>query len=262
MNTSVKRHTLSGERVLHFCAAGLLGLGSSLSLYASAQKCPQAAAVQVQQPGALLVVGFMGGRIKADNMVHQEAQIAQSLQRRNASSIRVLTFANHDGSHALQAVVKFVDTDGDGVLDESERSGARVVIYGHSWGASETVNLARTLDRIGVPVLLTIQVDSVQKTGENDRMIPANVQQAMNFYQDEGLLSGRSRILANDPHRTLILGNQRLSYKHAPVNCDGFPWFARPFMKPHIEIENDPRVWNRVEAMIQERVGLTDLHRR
>ena len=65
---------------------------------------PGCARAQSRQPapvqktggaGPLLVVGFMGGRIKADNMVHQEAVIARDLQRRNPG-VTVLTFANHD----------------------------------------------------------------------------------------------------------------------------------------------------------------------
>ncbi len=203
----------------------------------------------------MLVVGFMGGRIKSDNMVHQEAVIAQDLQRRNPGEVTVLTFANHDGTLALNAVLKFIDINGDHVISDDEKRSARVVIYGHSWGGSETVNLARTLNRMGVPVLLTIQVDSVQKLGENDQVIPANVHEAMNFYQTEGMLSGRTAIHASDPRKTLILGNQQLSYKVSQVNCDHFPWFARTFMKQHIEIENDPQVWHRVEAMIQEEIN-------
>jgi hypothetical protein len=33
-----------------------------------------------------------------------------------------------------------------------------------------------------------------------------------------------------------------------------FPWFARAFMKPHIEIENDPQVWDKIEALIATKV--------
>jgi hypothetical protein len=205
-------------------------------------------------PVPVLVVGFMGGRIKADNMVHLEAVIGQELKQRNSGEVTVLTFANHDGMLALNAVLNFIDTNGDHVMSDAEKRAARVVIYGHSWGASETVNLARILNRMNVPVLLTIQVDSVQKFGENDHAIPANVHEAMNFYQTEGMLSGRTAIHASDPQKTIILGNQQLSYKVSPVNCDQFPWFARTFMKQHIEIENDPNVWHRVEAMIQQEI--------
>ncbi len=209
----------------------------------------------VTQP--LLVIGFMGGRVKADNLVHKEAVVARDLQQHDGSQVKVLTFANHVGSRPLSEVVRYVDRDGNGQLSPAEKAAARIVIYGHSWGASETVHLADQLADLGIPVLLTIQVDSVQKLGENDEVIPANVREAMNFYQTEGLLHGRSAIHAADPSRTVILGNRLLSYSKSPVNCAQFPWFARTFMGPHIEIENDPAVWQEVESMIQARVAPT-----
>ncbi len=203
----------------------------------------------------LLVIGFMGGRVKADNLVHKEAVVARDLQRQDGSRVKVFTFANHVGGQPLAEAVRYVDADGDGKLSPAEKAAARIVIYGHSWGASETVHLADQLAELGIPVLLTIQVDSVQKFGENDALIPANVREAMNYYQTEGLLHGRAAIHAADPSRTVILGNRLLSYSKSPVNCAEFPWFARTFMGPHIEIENDPSVWGEVESMIQARVA-------
>jgi hypothetical protein len=100
-------------------------------------------------------------------------------------------------------------------------------------------------------VLLTIQVDSVSKLGEDDRLIPPNVAVAVNFYQLDGLLHGQSKILAMDSARTKILGNFRSNYKTNPVKLDGYPWYAQLFMKPHIEIESDPQVWNQVESLIR-----------
>jgi hypothetical protein len=35
---------------------------------------------------------------------------------------------------------------------------------------------------------------------------------------------------------------------------DGFSWYARAFMKKHIEIENDPVIWGKIEALIQAKV--------
>jgi hypothetical protein len=102
-------------------------------------------------------------------------------------------------------------------------------------------------------VLLTIQVDSVRKLGEHDGSIPANVREAINFYQAEGMLHGRRSIRAIDPTRTKILGSYESTYKATPVSCAGFPWFARTFMKPHIEIENDVVVWDQIDALIVAR---------
>ena len=103
---------------------------------------------------------------------------------------------------------------------------ARSVIYGHRWGASEGVTLARKLGQDGIPVLLTIQVDNVSKLGEDDIWIPANVGQAVNFYQLNGLLHGRREILAADGSQTQILGNFQVDDKTKLVNCEGFPWYA------------------------------------
>jgi hypothetical protein len=163
-------------------------------------------------------------------------------------------FANRDGQMALSKVLQLLDENRDGHLSANERDAARIIIFGHSWGASETVTLAEKLNELSIPVLLTIQVDSVQKPNQQDGHIPPNVREAINFYQSEGLLHGRNLIEAMDPKQTTILGNYESTYRRNPVSCAGYPWFARTFMKPHIEIENDPSVWGKIEALIQTKV--------
>jgi hypothetical protein len=201
----------------------------------------------------LIVVGFMGGRVRAGNLVHKEALLARDLDRRYPNTVHAMTFGNHDEHNALGFVLRLLNIGKDGHLSEAEKSAARIVIFGHSWGASETVNFARELGLRGIPVLLTIQVDSVEKSGEDDGSIPANVREAVNFYQTEGRLHGRKSIQAIDPTRTTILGNYESSYRDNPVSCAGYSWYARAFMKPHIEIENDVVVWDRIEALIVAR---------
>jgi hypothetical protein len=205
--------------------------------------------------GKLIVIGFMGGNVSADNLLHREALVAQELQRLYPVGVRTAVFANHDAQNALQTVLHLLDANGDGRLSAGEKSAARIVIYGHSWGASETVTLARRLNELGVPVLLTIQVDSVQKSNEDDGSIPPNVREAVNFYQTRGLIHGRTLIAAMDPSRTKILGNYESSYREHPISIAGFPWLARTFMRPHIEIENDPSVWTRIEALIRAQIS-------
>jgi hypothetical protein len=203
----------------------------------------------------LIVVGFMGGIVRADDLVHREALIARSLQEKYPAGVQATIYANRHGKRALQAVLRQLDVDGDGELSAAEKQSARIVIFGHSWGASQSVALARSLGALGIPVLLTIQVDSVQKQNQNDADIPPNVQEAVNFYQSEGLLHGRKRIVATDPERTTILGNHRSSYRQNAVSCKGYPLYARLFMHRHIQIENDPAVWDEIEAMIAARIA-------
>ena len=202
----------------------------------------------------IIVIGFVGGFVRHDDPMHSGVQLAAHLRQDYPSGVYVNTFENHQGDQAHRQVLQLLDTNHDGSLSSDEKRSARVVIYGHSWGASETVALANQLNRDAVPVLLTIQVDSVAKSGEDDSVIPANVEQAINFYQSDGLLHGRSAIRAADPERTHILGNFRQDYAAKPIRCDAYPWWDRIFMKSHIEIECDPRVWKQVESLIRSKL--------
>jgi hypothetical protein len=205
-----------------------------------------------------VVIGFVGGFVRHDNTVHQEVQLAGRLRKEYPSGVEVRMFENHSGRLAHEEILRLLDTNRDGTLSAAEKLDARVVLYGHSWGASEAVTVARELEKDGVPVRLTVQVDSVSKPGSDDRLIPANVAEAVNFYQSDGLLHGQRKIVAADPLRTRILGNFRSNYKTNPVNCDGYPWYARIFMKPHIEIEADLRVWNQVESLVRSQLPPLD----
>jgi pimeloyl-ACP methyl ester carboxylesterase len=202
----------------------------------------------------LIVIGFLGGNVSANNLVHREAQLIKALQEDYPRDIHAAIFANRDGDAALRSVLDLLDVDRDGHLSDTDKSGARIVLFGHSWGASETVRLAERLNALQIPVLLTIQVDSVQKRWQNDASIPPNVREAINFYQSEGLLRGRSLIVARDPEKTKILGNYESRYRQNHVSCAGFPWYARAFMRRHIQIENDPAVWDAIETLILARV--------
>jgi hypothetical protein len=203
---------------------------------------------------AVIVIGFVGGFVHRNDTVHQEVQLANHLSKDYGSGAEVRIFENHSGRQAYNEVMRLLDSNHDGNLSAEEKRDARIVLYGHSWGASEAVALARTLQKESVNVLLTIQVDSVSKPGEDDKLIPANVAQAVNFYQLDGFLHGQRKIIAADPSHTQILGNFQFDYKNNPVKCDGYPWYARMFMKPHIEIESDPKVWNQVESLIRSKL--------
>ncbi len=202
-------------------------------------------------PPPVIILGFVGGFVRHDNPYHSEVQLAARLRKQYTTGAVVETYSNHDGKLAYKRILDLLDTDHDGNLSAEEKQSAQIILYGHSWGASETVELARRLQADAIPVLLTVQVDSVSKIGQNDRIIPPNVAQAANFYQADGLLQGKSEIRAADPHRTQIDGNFRFDYANAPYNCVGYPWYDRIFMKAHTQIEGDPQVWEQVETLIQ-----------
>jgi hypothetical protein len=197
-----------------------------------------------------IVIGFVGGFVRSDDVKHPEVQFAALLRQNYPSVVHVEVFANHDGKNALRRVLHLLDTDGDGVLTTGEKERASIIIYGHSWGGAQAVTLARQLGQQGVPVLLTIQVDSVHKLGHKDATIPTNVRSAVNFYQTKSLIHGPSRIRASDPEQTNIIGNFEMTYENRQINCDNYPWIARHLNRPHHEIENDPLIWEQIASLI------------
>ncbi len=206
----------------------------------------------------VIVIGFVGGYVRHDDLVHSGVQLAARLRKDYPSGVYIEAFENARGEAAHQKILKLLDTRSDGKLSAEEKQNARILIYGHSWGASEAITLARNLGRDGIPVLLTVQVDSIAKMGEDDTVIPPNVAQAANFYQLDGILHGQSNIRAADAARTHIIGNIRFEYKANPIRCPGYPWYDNLFMRPHIEIECDPHVWNQVESLIRSRLTASE----
>jgi hypothetical protein len=201
-----------------------------------------------------IVIGFVGGFIRHDDLVHGCVQLAARLRKDYPSGVFAEVYENRRAEQAHVDILKLLDTNHDGKLSVEEKQRARIVIYGHSWGGSETVNLAKELQRDSIPVLLTIQVDSVAKLREDDSLIPSNVAEAVNFYQSTGLIRGRPEIRAADPKRTQIIGNYRFDYNAKPIHCVGYPWYAVALENSHIEIECDPAVMNHVESLIRSKL--------
>jgi pimeloyl-ACP methyl ester carboxylesterase len=197
----------------------------------------------------VIIIGFVGGFVSRNDAKHPEVEFAAYLRDRYPA-IHAEVFGNHHGGKALRQVVNLLDTDHDGVLSSLEKERATIIVYGHSWGATETVEFARKLGQMGIPVALTIQIDTIAKPGHKASAISPNVTSAINFYQTGGPLHGQPEIAAVDPSRTKILGNIRMTYENRPINCDNYSWYSRTLNKPHHEIENDFRVWDEVASLI------------
>jgi len=220
----------------------------ALVLTGQAQSVAQTPAPAVPQ---VIVIGFVGGFISHDNPHHSEVQLAARLRQVCPSGVKVETFESYHKGKARKRVLSLLDTNHDGTLTLDEKQKARIIIYGHSWGGSAALAVARRLEKDGIPVLLTVQVDSISMFRKNDAVIPANVARAANFYQPHGLLHGQSEIRAADPARTRILGNFRFEYKTGSYSCEKYPWYDRVFVKAHTQIECDLRVWQQAESLIR-----------
>lgn len=227
-------------------AAALPGLSQQLNAALLSQKTNSASNI---------VIGFVGGFVAHDNPHHGPVQLAQRIRRTVPQGTYVRVFENRHRKQAYNAVLRLLDTNRDGVLSAEEKTRARIILFGHSWGAAAAVLLARDLGERGIPVLLTVQVDSVAKWWQNDSVISDNVSEAVNFYQTAGILHGRRQITAANPASTQILGNYRIDYKKTPVECPEAARWERVLTPGHMQSECDPSLWSQIENMVTQRLA-------
>jgi hypothetical protein len=243
----VEEDMLRNSAVRTMIALGLLAFFPLAPVLAS-KASP--AAPEAKSPA--IVIGFLGGFVGRNSPVHAEVQLAVRLRKSYPAGVDVETFESRHVPEAHRQILDILGGKKNGTPTAEEKHDARIVIYGHSWGAASGIELARTLQKDGIPVLLTIQVDSIGKVGRNDTQIPANVERAVNFYQSHGLLRGAHDIYAADPAQTKIIGNYQYDYSKSQLSCDGYPWWDRYIVKAHTQIECDPVVWNKVDALIRQ----------
>lgn len=195
-----------------------------------------------------LVLGFTGGLDRWDDPDRGVRKVALELRRLALPHLYAETVAHHRHREARKLILAALDANHNRKIDPAERDRVKIILYGQSMGGGEVVRMARTLKKMGVPVELTIQVDSVSL---RDGFIPANVRRAANFYQREWLtIRGQDYIQAEDSRQTKILGNFRFRY---PVWIP-FPApelsLRRVFGGGHARMEADPLLWAQIKGLI------------
>lgn len=196
--------------------------------------------------GEPVVIGFLGGWDRWNDPRRSVPELTGKLAA--LPGVHAAAISNHRLGTALDLVKKALDSNADGVLDQAERDQACVILYGQSLGGRAAVRLARKLDGMGVPIRLTIQVDSF---GFDDDVIPPNVRAAMNYYQTGRLtVRGENEIRAADPSRTVILGNQRREYPiwMLPAAREKARFL---FGGGHARMESDPLLWLEIQGLIR-----------
>ena len=195
-----------------------------------------------------LVVGFMGGREPWNNDKRWVRKLALKLRGVNLPGVHVETVENTRPQLAIELIKNAFDRNQDRTLDALERSNARLIVYGHSFGGAAVVKLARELEEMDLPILLTVQIDSV---GRGDGVIPPNVRQAANLFQPNGLfIRGEPEIRAQDPTKTTIVGNFEYDYRRKNIDLSHVSWWKKLFRTAHTKMGHDPEVWMQVERLI------------
>ena len=200
-----------------------------------------------------LIIGFLGGRQRWDDDSRGVRQLAVKLDEMSLPDVEIETFQNRRRDLAMEFIHKALDRNEDNYVDSQERAAARLILYGQSLGGSAVVKLSKDLEKHDIPVLLTVQIDSV---GFSDHLIPVNVLKAANLFQnDDWIFSGEEKILALDPEATSIIANIQFDYSEKEVDMSEQPWQRRLFSTPHSMMDADPEVWALVEKLILAELG-------
>lgn len=201
--------------------------------------------------GERLVLGIVGGWERWDNPVRAVRRTAIAIKRRRLPGVHVETVENHSLELAEQLVRRAFDFNRNGKLEPDEAADAAVILYGQSLGGRAAVRLSRRLNEWGVAVPLLITIDSF---GRDSYVVPPNVRRAANYYQREHLyIKGAPELRAQDPGRTQILFNRKLSFKDRDdVEAEEHSWLQRFFLDEHARVEYLAEVWEEVEKMIVE----------
>ncbi len=217
------------------------------TLAAPAQSLREVAVARPAPENANIAIGFLGALEHWNDPNRSVRKLTLHLRQQGWQAE---SFSHRNLHTAKKAVIQALDRNQNHHIDPDEAASARIVIYGQSMGGAATVKLANYLKSKGVPVLLTVQVDSF---GARDSRIPPNVHAAANFYQKHWFtIRGEDKIEAADPKRTQILGNFEYEYPLWNVHTWPESWPRRLFGGAHARMEADPVLWSRVEKLIQE----------
>jgi hypothetical protein len=139
------RSSIPGTFVLLFALFNVSGCGLRGQRYSD-----------IQTPTPLrredtLIIGFMGGRDSWRDENVGVGRLAAKLRKSELNGAHVETVENLKRGLALKFVKNSFDRDGNSELDDSERSSARIILYGQSFGGAAVVKFARQLNEIGVP---------------------------------------------------------------------------------------------------------------
>ncbi len=221
-----------------------------------AQKRIRRADIQAPAPlpeGSVLVVGFLGAWDRWDNPKRNIRKLALRLRAPAGMNVFAETAGNRSRATIRRFIHEALDRNKDGKIDEAEAKSVGIILYGQSFGGAAAVRLARELRKWNVPVLLTVQVDSV---GRGDGVIPSNVKRAVNLYQrDPGPIRGQSSIRAENASHTQILANLQHTYLLREMDMTDYPKVTRGMMTlSHWKMDNDPMVWAEVEGFIRAEI--------
>lgn len=157
----------------------------------------------------ILYVGFVGGLEPPNNKHSGVVQIRQLLQSNAYPDVCAKSFSPYAWNEGRAWLFQHFPAHHGPLTADEVRHSPKVILVGHSMGGWAIVSLARELRSHGIPVELTVQVDSV---GIADYTVPRNVKSAAIFHTNDVLVFMTTKHLrAEDPAHTKIIANVKVA---------------------------------------------------
>jgi hypothetical protein len=167
------------------------------------------AAIQRDKNCRIIYLGFVGALEPAHNKRSGVVQIATLLQGDEFADVCAKSYSPYVWGEGLEWLLSHFPAH-DGELSAAELLRApKAVLVGHSMGGWAMMSVARKLSSRGIPVELTIQIDSV---GVTDTTVPQNVKCAAIFHARDVLTPiTTKRLRVEDSSRTKLLPDVTVS---------------------------------------------------
>lgn len=158
----------------------------------------------------IVYLGFVGAFESAQSRFSGVVQIRNLLRGPQFAEVCAKTYAPYQWAEGrdwiLSQVAMHEGMQGAGELGDPPK----VVLVGHSMGGWAAMTVARELKARGIPVELTVQVDSV---GISDVTVPSNVKLAAIFHANDVLMPLTTKKLKlEDPSQTRVVANVRVEH--------------------------------------------------
>jgi hypothetical protein len=156
----------------------------------------------------LLYVGIVGGLTTPNNRRSGVVQIRDALLSPTYTDVCARTFSPYHWMAGRNWILDFFPRHPGAMTEVELEKAPKVVLVGHSLGGWAVLSVARGLDEKGIPVELTIQVDSV---GITDHTVPKNVKEAAIFHaRDILMFLTTKKISAQDASQTKLVADLRV----------------------------------------------------
>jgi len=156
----------------------------------------------------ILYAGIVGGLETPNNKRSGVVQMRDRLKGPTYSDVCARTFSPYHWTAGRDWILSHFPKHSRPMSNIELEQAPKVIIVGHSLGGWAALSVARSLDSEGIPVELTIQVDSV---GITDHTIPENVREAAVFHaRDILMFLTTKKIKAADASQTRLVANIRV----------------------------------------------------